>query len=195
MSASSPPGFGRKFCRDLGKHLSTRVPGAPGSGVLSLSCQEGARRECVDPNYIPIRQQMIVVGDEGPFRCCAQRCEFSIVPIADEDEGVRIDGAGKLPFWLEENSDPLPVEAWNSVQRAFRSLFAAGILKSVMGKDRSRDASPKRLQRLAPPAAAWADHAINPARPRRRRTSAACRREWYGPPSSAAKLRRKCRRE
>ena len=50
--------------------------------------------------------------------------------------------------------------------RAFRSLFAAGILKSVMGKDRSRDASPKRLQRLAPPAAAWAPvhyHAINPA--------------------------------
>jgi len=40
----------------LGKHLSTRVPCRPGSGVLSLSCQEGARRECVDPNYIPIRQ-------------------------------------------------------------------------------------------------------------------------------------------
>ena len=39
--------------------------------------------------------------------------------------------------------------------RAFRSLFTAGILKSVMGKDRSRDASPKRLQRLAPPAEAW----------------------------------------
>ena len=52
---------------------------------------------------------MIVVGDEGPFRRCAQRCEFSIVPIPDEDEGVRIDGAGKLPFWLEGNSDPLPV--------------------------------------------------------------------------------------
>jgi hypothetical protein len=41
---------------------------------------------------------MIVVGDEGPFRRCAQRCEFSIVPIPDEDEGVRIDGAGKFPF-------------------------------------------------------------------------------------------------
>ena len=102
------PRVGRKFFAGiLGKHLSTRVPCGPGSGVLSLSCQEGARRECVDPNYIPIRQQMIVVGDEGPFRCCAQRCEFSIVPIPDEDVGVRIDGAGKLPFWLEENSDPL----------------------------------------------------------------------------------------
>ena len=32
-------------------------------------------------------------------------------------------------------------------------------------------------------------------RPGRRRTSATCRREWYGPPSSATKLRRKCRRE
>ena len=62
---------------------------------------------------------MIVVGDEGPFRRCAQRCKFSIVPIPDEDEGVRIDGPGKLPFWLEENSNPLPVEAWNSAQDHF----------------------------------------------------------------------------
>ena len=29
----------------------------------------------------------------------------------------------------------------------------------------------------------------------RRRTSATCWREWYGPPSNVAKLRRKCRRE
>src|SRR6516164_7438255 len=106
LSASSPPGFGRKFLPGFGK-------------ALSLSCQEGARRECVDPNYIPIRQQMIVVGDEGPFRRCAQRCEFSIVRIPDEDEGAGIDGAGKLPFWLEEISDFLPVEAWNSAQDHF----------------------------------------------------------------------------
>ena len=33
---------------------------------------------------------MIVVGDEGPFRRCAQRCEFSIVPIRDHDKGVGI---------------------------------------------------------------------------------------------------------
>jgi hypothetical protein len=82
--------------------------------------------------------------------------------------------------------------------RAFRLLFTAGILKSVMGKDRSRDASPKRLQRLAPPAAAWGACPLprdKSGRPLRRRTSAACRRGWYGPPSSAAKLRRKCRRE
>jgi hypothetical protein len=82
--------------------------------------------------------------------------------------------------------------------RAFRSLFTAVILKSVMGKDRSRDASPKRLQRLAPPAAAWGACPLprdKSGRPLRRRTSAACRRGWYGPPSSAAKLRRKCRRE
>jgi len=66
------------------------------------------------PIYIPIRQQMIVVGDERPFRRCAQRCEFSIVPMPDEDESARIDGAGKLLFWLEEISDFLPVEAPNS---------------------------------------------------------------------------------
>ena len=51
----------------------------PGSGVLSRSCQEGARRKRIDPNYTPIRQQIIVVGDQRPFRRCAQRCEFSIV--------------------------------------------------------------------------------------------------------------------
>jgi len=51
----------------------------PGSGVFSRSCQEGARRESVDPNYAQIRQQIIVVGDQRPFRRCAQRCEFSIV--------------------------------------------------------------------------------------------------------------------
>ena len=32
--------------------------------------------------------------------------------------------------------------------RAFRSLFTAGILKSVMGKDRPRDVSPKTLAML-----------------------------------------------
>ena len=58
----------------------------PGSGVLSRSCQEGARRERVDPNYALIRQQIIVVGDQRPFRRCAQRCDFSIVPIPDEDK-------------------------------------------------------------------------------------------------------------
>ena len=86
----------------------------PGSGVLSRSCQEGARRERVDPNYALIRQQIIVVGDQRPFRRCAQRCDFSIVPIPDEDNGAKIDGAGKLPFWLEEISEFLPVEAPNS---------------------------------------------------------------------------------
>src|SRR5262249_55964605 len=82
----------------------------------SRSCQESARRERVDPNYAQIRQQIIVVGDQRPFRRCAQRCEFSIVPIPDENKGARIDGAGKLPFWLEEISDFLPVEAPNSAQ-------------------------------------------------------------------------------
>ena len=57
-----------------------------GSGTLSRSCQEGARRERVDPNYALIRQQIIVVGDQRPFRRCAQRCDFSIVPIPDEDK-------------------------------------------------------------------------------------------------------------
>ena len=65
-------------------------------------------------NYTQIRQQKIVVGDQRPFRRCAQRCEFSIVPIPDEDKGARIDGACKLPFRLEEISDFLPVEAPNS---------------------------------------------------------------------------------
>ena len=85
-----------------------------GSGILSRSCQEGPRRERVNPNYTQIRQQIIVVGDQRPFRRCAQRCEFSIVPISDEDKGARIDGAGKLSFWLEEISDFLPFEMPNS---------------------------------------------------------------------------------
>src|SRR5439155_25346354 len=84
-----------------GRAPSIRAPCGSGLGVLSLSCQEGTRREYVDASYIPIRQQMIVVGDEGPFCRCAQRCKFSIVRIPDKDEGVRIDGAGKLPLWPE----------------------------------------------------------------------------------------------
>ena len=78
------------------------------------SCQEGARRERINPNCTQIRQQIIVASDQRPFRRCAQRCEFSIVPISDEDKGARIDGAGKLSFWLEEISDFLPVEMPNS---------------------------------------------------------------------------------
>jgi len=51
LSASSPRVWSEVLCRDLRKHLSTGVPCGPGSGVPSLSCQEGARRECVDPLY------------------------------------------------------------------------------------------------------------------------------------------------
>jgi hypothetical protein len=50
----------------------------------------------------------------GLFAAALSAAKFSIVPIPDEDEGARIDGAGKLLFWLEEISDFLPVEAPNS---------------------------------------------------------------------------------
>jgi hypothetical protein len=46
----------------------------------------------------------------------AERCEFSVVPIPDEDKGARSDGAGKLPLWLEQISDFVPVDAPNSAE-------------------------------------------------------------------------------
>ena len=50
-------------------------------GVLSRSCQEGARRQHVDANDIPLRQEVIVVGNEWCLRRCTQRCEFPIIAI------------------------------------------------------------------------------------------------------------------
>jgi hypothetical protein len=82
---------------------------------------------------------------------------------------VRCEPAAHPP----KGSRPKPQRASQvsmKTARDFRSLFAAGILKSVMGKDRSRGASPKRLQRLAPPAAAWATFPLprdKSGRPRR----------------------------
>ena len=52
------------------------------------SCQEGARRECVDANYISIRQQVVVVDDERSFRRCAQRCD-TCTPDALVRSGTR----------------------------------------------------------------------------------------------------------
>jgi hypothetical protein len=52
-----PParGFGVGAWTRSGQLANTTPPGRLGSGVLSLSCQEGARRECVDANDIPMR--------------------------------------------------------------------------------------------------------------------------------------------
>jgi len=43
-----------------------------------------------------MRQKMVVIGNEWNFGCCAERREFSIVRIFDEDKVVGIDTAGKL---------------------------------------------------------------------------------------------------
>src|SRR5208282_2748106 len=77
----------------------------PGSGVFSFSCQEVARRQYVDANDIPMSQKVVVVGDERCLRRGAQRREFPILWIRDEDEALRIDGASKLPLGLEKISN------------------------------------------------------------------------------------------
>jgi hypothetical protein len=43
-----------------------------------------------------MRQEMVIVGNEWNFGCCAERREFTIVQIFNEDKVVGIDTAGKL---------------------------------------------------------------------------------------------------
>ena len=63
-----------------------------------------------------MRQEMVVVGNEWNFGCCAERREFSIVQIFDEGKVVGIDAVGKLSLWAKEISEPVPTEGRNSAQ-------------------------------------------------------------------------------
>src|SRR5215469_15635833 len=83
---------------------------------FSRSCQEGARCQNVKTNQISMRQEMVVIGNEWNFGCCAERREFSIVRIFDEAKVVGIDTAGKLSLRPKEISELIPVEERNSAQ-------------------------------------------------------------------------------
>jgi hypothetical protein len=63
-----------------------------------------------------MRQEMVVIGNEWNFGCCAERREFSIVRIFNEDKVVGIDTAGKLSLWPKEISEPILTEGRNSAQ-------------------------------------------------------------------------------
>jgi hypothetical protein len=63
-----------------------------------------------------MRQEMVVIGNEWNFGCCAECREFSIVRIFDEGKAVGIDPAGKLSLWAKEISELIPPEGWNSAQ-------------------------------------------------------------------------------
>ena len=63
-----------------------------------------------------MRQEMVVVGNEWNLGCCAERREFSIVRIFDEDKVVGIDTAGKLSLWAKEIRELIPTEGRNSAQ-------------------------------------------------------------------------------
>jgi len=58
----------------------------------------------------------VVIGNEWNFGCCAERREFSIVRIFNEDKVVGIDTAGKLSLWPKEISELIPTEGRNSAQ-------------------------------------------------------------------------------
>ena len=63
-----------------------------------------------------MRQEMVVIGNEWNFGCCAERRKFSIVRIFNEDKVVGIDTAGKLALWPKEISELIPTEGRNSAQ-------------------------------------------------------------------------------
>ena len=63
-----------------------------------------------------MRQEMVVIGNEWNFGCCAERREFSIVRIFDEGKVVGIDTAAKLSLWAKEISELIPTEGRNSAQ-------------------------------------------------------------------------------
>jgi hypothetical protein len=63
-----------------------------------------------------MRQEMVVIGNERNFGCCAERRKFPIVRIFDEGKVVRVDTAGKLSLWAKEISELIPTEGRNSAQ-------------------------------------------------------------------------------
>jgi hypothetical protein len=78
--------------------------------------QEFGRCQNVTANQISTRQEMVVIGNEENFGCCAERREFSIVRIFDEGKVVGIDALGKLSLWTKEISELIPTEGRNSTQ-------------------------------------------------------------------------------
>jgi hypothetical protein len=63
-----------------------------------------------------MRPEMVVIGNEWNFGCCAERREFTIIGIFNEDKVVGIGTAGKLSLWPKKISELLPTEARNSAQ-------------------------------------------------------------------------------
>jgi hypothetical protein len=63
-----------------------------------------------------MRQEMVVIGDEWNFGCGAERREFSVVRIFDEDKVLGIDTADKLSFRPKEINELIPTEGRNSAQ-------------------------------------------------------------------------------
>ena len=53
---------------------------------------------------------MAIIRDERRLRRCAQRCEFSIVGVRDQCEGVGIDRPSKFLFRSEEICDLFPIQ-------------------------------------------------------------------------------------
>jgi len=63
-----------------------------------------------------MRQEMVVIGNEWGFGCCAERREFSIIRIFDEVKAVGIDRVRKFSLGAKEISELNPTEGWNSAQ-------------------------------------------------------------------------------
>jgi hypothetical protein len=71
-----------------------------------------------------MRQEMVVIGNEWNFGCCAERREFTIVRIFNEDKVVGIDTADKLSLWPKEISELIPTEGRNSAQNKLSGEIA-----------------------------------------------------------------------
>src|SRR5271168_3846947 len=67
-------------------------------------------------NEISMRQEMVVIGNQWNFGCCAECCEFSVVRVFDEGKVVGIDTTGKLSLWAKEISELIPMVGRNSTQ-------------------------------------------------------------------------------
>jgi len=86
---------------------------------------------------------VVVVRDYVRLRRNAQRCEFPILWIRDEDEALRIDGAKKLRFGLEKISDAFPVQVRDLAQD---SLGGSARSKSSEGDPPGRLRADARLR-------------------------------------------------
>ena len=91
-----------------------------------------------------MRQDMVVIGNEWNFGCCAERRKFSIVRIFNEDKVVGIDTAGKLSLWPKEISELIPTEGRNSVQNKL------GLAPGRFVPDQLKTSLPDKPQGYAP---------------------------------------------